>query len=221
MYIEAMGGTGKSQALKALKQFFELRNESHHFVIVAPMGNAASLLRGSTYHHMFSINDQQTLSNPTLMMIKDRLLGVDYIFLDEVSMLSCRDMFHISEQLNQITGCSEPFGGLNFIFAGDFPQLPPAISSEHSSLYSHTVGTKSMSKNAQEAALGKAYWHQVDTVVILKKNMWQQEQLKDDKAFRVALKNMHYKDCTPADIAFLHRLVSQPIPGCCSVTSQN
>ena len=56
MYLGGMGGTGKSQILAALSDFFALRKEAHRFVIVAPTGSAAALLGGSTYHSMFGIN---------------------------------------------------------------------------------------------------------------------------------------------------------------------
>ena len=52
MYMGGMGGTGKSQVIKALSLFFETRHEAHRFVIVAPTGTAAALLGGSTYHFM-------------------------------------------------------------------------------------------------------------------------------------------------------------------------
>ncbi|KAF9050142.1 hypothetical protein BJ165DRAFT_1342536, partial [Panaeolus papilionaceus] len=48
MYIGGMGGTGKSQVLKALSHFFEARSEAHRFTIVAPTGSAAALLGGGT-----------------------------------------------------------------------------------------------------------------------------------------------------------------------------
>ena len=57
MYIGGMAGTGKSQVLKAVIRLFELRNECHRFVVVAPTGSAAALLGGSTYHSMFGINE--------------------------------------------------------------------------------------------------------------------------------------------------------------------
>ena len=60
MYLGGMGGTGKSQVLKALSHFFESRNESHRFTIVAPTGSAAALLGGSTYHYLFGINEYKT-----------------------------------------------------------------------------------------------------------------------------------------------------------------
>ena len=39
-------------------------------------------------------------------------------------MLSCKDMYRISERLAKVmNNTEEPFGGLNMIFAGDFAQL--------------------------------------------------------------------------------------------------
>ena len=83
MYLGGMGGTGKSQVIKALSSFFETRHEAHRFVIVAPTGMAAALLGGSTYHSMFGINDRMTSNK--IGHIKAKLNGVDYIFFDEVS----------------------------------------------------------------------------------------------------------------------------------------
>ena len=147
MNIAGMAGTGKSQVLKALVQFFKLRNESHRFIIVAPTGSAAALLQGSTYHSVFGINsDSKQISGIQLAQVKERLQGVHYVFLDEVSMLSCRDMFLISTRLARVmNNLDAPFGGLNFIFAGDFAQLPPVIGHEHASLYSRSVGNKATS----------------------------------------------------------------------------
>jgi len=38
MYVGGMGGTGKSQVVKALMDFYKFRNESHRFVVLAPTG---------------------------------------------------------------------------------------------------------------------------------------------------------------------------------------
>jgi len=111
-----MGGTGK---LKALSHFFAVHNESHWFITVAPTGSAAALLGGSTYHYMFGINKYSGNSN--LSQIHGRLAGVEYVFLDEVSMLSARDLYKISFQLCKVFNISEiPFGNLNMVFSGDF-----------------------------------------------------------------------------------------------------
>jgi len=79
---------------------------------------------------MLGLNKQSDdqISNVQLLQLKVRLQGAAYIFLDEVSMLSCHDMYHISVRLARIFNETElPFGRLNMIFAGNFAQLPPAI----------------------------------------------------------------------------------------------
>lgn len=146
-----------------------MRNENHRFLVVAPTGAAAALLNGSTYHSVLGINEGGSAgSAKSLAQVKAKLDGVDYIFLDEVSMLSCRDMYRISAQCAKARGeCNEAFGGINFIFAGDFAQLPPAMNSPP--LYAGHIGTQLNSGQkveSQEAAIGKALWHQVNTVVI-------------------------------------------------------
>ena len=96
------------------------------------------------------------------------LVGIEYVFFDEVSMLSCQDLFCLSLQMIQLTGdVNSSFGGYNMIFAGDFAQLPPVISRESAALYSRTVGGHSNIQQEQEAAIGKALWHQITVVVIL------------------------------------------------------
>ena len=224
MYIGGMGGTGKTQVLKALIELFELTNQSEKFVVVAPTGTAAALLGGSTYHYLFGFGDRPDDNVPPqlLIQLRARFERVKYIFLDEVSMLSCHDMYRISVRLAKILNVADlPFGGMNMLFAGDFAQLPPAIGQEHTALYSRTVGSKSTNLRDQEAAVGKALWQQVTTVVILCQNMRQRHQSKEDTSLREALTNMRYKACTPEDIAFLHSRVSSAIPGRPAITQDN
>lgn len=223
MYLGGMGGTGKSQVLKALGHFFSERKESHRFLVVAPTGTAAALLGGSTYHYMFGINSYSDGGSfGGLPQIKSRLAGVEYVFLDEVSMLSARDLYKISFKLCQVFNTPDiPFGGINIVFAGDFAQLPPAIGGEHISLYSRSIGTHSTKLVDQEQAIGKALWHQITTVVILRQNMRQRSQSADDNKFRTALENMRYKACTPDNIAFLKTRVSSNIPGRPNICTDN
>ena len=103
MYLGGMGGTGKSQVIKGLMHFFKSRNESHRFVVLAPTGTAAALLQGSTYHSFLGvpIDGQEALRNETTnnTQVRTRLDGVEYLFLDEVSMVACDDNYKISSQL--------------------------------------------------------------------------------------------------------------------------
>ena len=211
MYLGGMGGTGKSQVIKALMHLFKGRNESHRFVVLGPTGTAAALLGGSTYHSFLGImmsGSGVKSQAATIAQIRGRLEGIDYIFLDEVSMLACHEMYKISSQLAKATNVHDmPFGGLNMIFSGDFAQLPPVGGA---SLYSGQVGTvdSGMKPHLQEAALGKALWHQVTTVVILRENMRQKTQTPEDVSLCTALVNMRYGACTPEDIKFLRSRIA-------------
>ncbi len=130
---------------------------------------------------------------------------VRYIFIDEVSMISCQDLYKISARLAQLMNESEEaFGGMNMIFAGDFAQLPPV--GKCISLYGRVNDSSSII--GQKNAIGKALWHQTTTVVILRENMRQTSQTKDDAKFRTALENMRYRNCTTDDIEYLHGLSS-------------
>ncbi|KAJ7083510.1 hypothetical protein C8R43DRAFT_830997, partial [Mycena crocata] len=102
MYLGGVGGTGKSQVIKALQQFFVERGEAHRFLVLAPTGTAAALLNGSTYHSVLGIVDGldgERHEGIGIRKAQERLRGVEYIFLDEVSMVSCAAMYAISAKL--------------------------------------------------------------------------------------------------------------------------
>ena len=114
---------------------------------------------------MFGIDDkQENITGGRLSKVASRLSKVDYVFFDEVSMLSCKDMYVIGNRLCMVkNNLDVPFGRMNMIFASDFAQLPPPYGGENAALYSHTIGRNPSSYNSQIAALGKALWHQVTT----------------------------------------------------------
>jgi hypothetical protein len=94
MYLGGMAGTGKSQVIKSLMDFFAKAKETHRFVILAPTGTAAAQQNGSTYHYFLGINPNASSQNEATLIaqLKTRLEGIDYIFIDEVSMLSCHEL---------------------------------------------------------------------------------------------------------------------------------
>ncbi|KZP15811.1 hypothetical protein FIBSPDRAFT_700662, partial [Athelia psychrophila] len=96
MHLGGMGGTGKSRVIESLVTFFEARGEAHRFIVVAPTGSAAALLNGSTYHSVLGINDKRTYESLKINAdVAARLASVDYVFMDETSMISCRDLYKI------------------------------------------------------------------------------------------------------------------------------
>ena len=216
MYLGGMAGTGKSQVIKSLMHFFVEVKESHRFIILGPTGTAAAQQNGSTYHYFLGINPNagKRSEAASIAQLKTRLEGVDYIFIDEVSMLSCHDLYKICAKLAKSLNCHDkPFGGINMIFAGDFAQLPPVGGSP---LYSGNVGTQvdsALTVHAQETSIGKALWHQITTVVLLRENMRQKTQSSEDSLLRTALVNMRYGKCTSDDIKFLKTKIAGKNPG--------
>ena len=217
MFLNGMAGTGKTQVIKALMEMFKRKGESHRFLVLGPTGTSAALLNGSTYHSALGIRIKTSKetgmgdgnSTTILADVTERLSGVDYIFLDEISMVACHELYAISARLSAITKVFDlPFGGMNVIFAGDFAQLPPTTGV---SLYNNSVAgclDVNMSVRQQENTIGKLLWQQVTTVVILKENMRQKEASEADKSLRTALENMRYASCTTQDIAFLKSRVA-------------
>jgi hypothetical protein len=181
--------------------------------VLASTGTAAALINGSTYHSVLGIVDTdngERSEGTSIRKVRERLKGVEYIFIDEVSMVSCKNMYQISARLAKALGePNEPFGGMNMIFAGDFAQLPPVggqpLFAPEWSVSS--VRHSKMSVSDQKNTIGKIIWKQVDTVVILKTNMRMQEMSVADIKYRKALENMCYAACTPDDLAFLRTRV--------------
>ena len=82
---------------------------------------------------------------------KKRLDEVEYIFLDEVSMVSYDDNYKISSRLaNGLNILDLLYGGINMIFSGDFAQFPPVFGSP---FCSGTVGTQLMSHKVRRPLL--------------------------------------------------------------------
>lgn len=214
MYLGGMGGTGKSRVLRAIAQFFKERDEEHRFVVVAPTGTAAALLKGSTYHYMFGFRPTEKgeifeNNDGSVLNAKERLEGVEYVFLDEVSMIGCRDLHNISSRLACAFGDPEcPFGGLSVILAGDFAQLPPINQAKLWDQSTSMIQSANQTPRKQEETMGMLLWHQFTHVVILKKNMRQCEDSPEDSKLRTALENMRYSACTSEDVAFLETLVA-------------
>ncbi|KAJ3544805.1 hypothetical protein NMY22_g2652 [Coprinellus aureogranulatus] len=209
MYVGGMGGTGKTRVIDSLRRFFEIRGESNRMVVLAPTGAAASVISGSTYHSFLGVATGERRSyaskaGKALDEARARMKGVEYVFIDEISMISCQDLYLIDERLKQISGLFDiPFGGVSVIVAGDFAQLPPARGPP---LYSGEVSKVQLPRQTQgdqENTLGMMIWHMFVIVVMLVQNMRQIEKGHADESLRTALKHMRYKDCTDEDLLWL------------------
>jgi ATP-dependent DNA helicase PIF1 len=102
-------------------------------VVVAPTGVAASNIEGHTIHSMFSIPVQEfkSLCADSLLDLQEKWNGIEYIIVDEISMVGQTLMGKIDSRLRQIfpSKAHSVFGGCSMIMLGDFGQLPPVMDS--------------------------------------------------------------------------------------------
>ncbi|RDB20445.1 hypothetical protein Hypma_012444 [Hypsizygus marmoreus] len=205
MYIAGPAGTGKTRIINAVKDFFEKKQQARRFRLASYMGIAARNIAGMTLHAALSLGQNQR-SNENSKTHRDLIAmweGVDYLFIDEVSMISCQFLTRISDALSIAKGNSAPFGGINIIFAGDFAQLPPV---KETRLYAKLKPTTpSSTPYAQKAALGRALWLSVDTVVILKTP--QRQKGSSNEEFVNLLSRLREGKCTNRDFNLLNTRV--------------
>ena len=202
MYLGGPGGTGKSRVVSALREFFDLQQECRRFRLAAYTGVAAMNIGGATLHSLLQMNDSgRQASARTKRDLAAMWDGVDYLFVDEVSMIGCEMMHNISVALTEAKGKTSAFGGLSVIFAGDFAQLPPVGDVR---LYKNMVTsalTSGTSKRAQAKALGKLLWLSVETVVMLHETMRQAGA--ENARFVELLGRLRKGVCTDEDYALL------------------
>ena len=118
------------------------------------------------------------MQGSSLPSLQQRLAGIQYITLDEVSMLSQRTISWVYRRLRQATGHQhKPFGGLSIILVGDLGQLPPVGDCPHYA--PEGTGTH-----------GHTLYQLFTTVVILEQVMRQAGNDHNTNAFRKLLMNL-------------------------------
>ena len=212
MILSGGAGSGKSRVIKALTQFFSDRGENHRFRLAAFMGVAAHNIGGVTLHSALNLNTRRgsnTASSKSQHELHCLWTGIDYLFIDEVSMISCEFLLRVSDTLIAATGIAEPFGSICVIFAGDMAQLPPVNETRLAKKTRRPQN--SLSPNEQRKARGRALWLTIETVVVLSGNNRQSSD--HNLRFRQLLSRLRYGMCNDEDYALLSsRVISQNIP---------
>ena len=119
MVVSGTAGTGKSYLIQCLKLL--LRD---HLLVAAPTGVAAFNVDGYTLHSLLSLpirGDFKPLEGKRLQTIQQTLSGVDYIIVDEMSMVGRKIFGQVDRRLRQVfpARSEEIFGGCSFLLFGD------------------------------------------------------------------------------------------------------
>lgn len=194
MFLAGAGGTGKSRVIQALSEFFRRRNQGRRFRLSSFTGVAARNISGMTLHAALGLDRNKNKSIKARHDLVAMWEGVDYLFIDEVSMIGCKLIYQISEALVSVKGNTSAFGGINMIFAGDFAQLKPVSQKK---LFSRVDTKGTATARGQENMFGKLLWLSVRTVFILTEVMRQQGA--ENENFVQLLARLREGECTRED----------------------
>ena len=185
MYLGGPGGTGKSRVVSAISEFFEARKEQRRFRLAAYTGVAARNISGATLHSLLQLNESgKEMSAKAKKNLSAMWDGVDYLFIDELSMIGCEMLQNVSRSLTEAKGNACAFGNINVILAGDFGQLPPIGDTRlYKNINTASLGAASTNR-AQSRILGRLLWLSFETVVMLNETM---RQCGDENAEFVSL----------------------------------
>lgn len=134
-FLTGYAGTGKSTVL------FEFMDGKRSSIpVLASTGAAAVIIGGRTAHSFFGLRKVEE-DKPVEYYVQEvasrydaerRLRSCNTIVIDEISMVS-KHLFEVFEAVARyFRRKSDPWGGLRVILVGDFAQLPPVQSGQHS-----------------------------------------------------------------------------------------
>ena len=134
VFLTGEPGSGKTHMVNQYAAY--LREQKIEPAITASTGIAATHIGGMTIHSWSGIGIKTKLEKRDLDKIAssgyiaNRVRRAKVLIIDEVSMLSSNTLSMVDAVCRKIRQSSEPFGGLQIVFVGDFFQLPPIIKRE-------------------------------------------------------------------------------------------
>lgn len=129
VFLTGAAGSGKTHTLRDYIKY--LRELNAEVAVTASTGIAATHMGGVTIHSWSGLGIKDSLRPHELDEIVDkphirsRVKGASVLIIDEISMLDDTRLNLLDMVLKRVRGSTEPFGGLQVIFCGDFFQLPP------------------------------------------------------------------------------------------------
>lgn len=129
VFLTGAAGSGKTYVLREYINY--LRELNSDIGITASTGIAATVMGGTTIHSWSGIGIKDSLSKSDVQEIaekkhiKSKVKKASVLIIDEISMLHHFRLDLVDRVIKEIKNSTEPFGGMQVVFCGDFFQLPP------------------------------------------------------------------------------------------------
>ena len=197
--VIGVAGTGKSYLINAIRYLLQRK-----CMVTATTGKAAFNIRGVTIHSLLKLpvgqKGNRDLTCQSLHRLQESLNGVDYIIIDEYSMLGQVGFGWIDRCCKQATGVfSQVLGGKSLILTGDPGQLPPVADKP---LY-HAFPSNAIGEQGFQA------YQMFDKVVKLLVNQRVHGENAEQETFRQLLSRLRVGESSISDWELL--LTQQPI----------
>jgi hypothetical protein len=200
LYVGGEGGTGKSRIIEAVRLGMQLLERQNEVLVIAPTGNAAKNVQGSTIHTGLDVAVRGRRKRQVSSRVRSLWAHKTMLIIDEISMVSSKLMDSIDKQCNIMKNLSSDstavFGGLPIVIVlGDFHQFSP--------IQAKALWQK---QESNDEVRGQQLWHMFKNVILLDEQMRQRE----DVAYHQLLQRARAATITQADVDLLNtRVVTQ------------
>lgn len=189
MVVSGTAGTGKSYLIHCLRLLLQTKVR-----VVAPTGVAAFHVGGHTLHSLLNLptkGDFKDLEGENLNKIQQVLASMEYLIIDEMSMVGRKMFGQVDRRLRQVFPhrSDQVLGGCSVLLFGDFGQLPPVMD-----LPLYTTSTSSALSD-----IGASAYQSFSHAVVLDQIMRQAGQDPSQVFFRELLLRLRDGNVTEQD----------------------
>jgi hypothetical protein len=211
MCVPGCGGTGKSQLIRAITDYFQVTKRSKMLRKLAPTSIAAAEIDGLTIHSFLGENRKNSAGKQSKVIrranakLENEWRHVKYLIVDEMSMVGLSLLARLNRIVNTAkhTNTDAPFAGVNIIFFGDYLQYSPVLDK---ALYQSSTVPQQCTGRQIELQCAQKLMSQINCVVQLN-----QQMRTEDKRYLELLDRLRNGDCTVDDYKLLcTRIIGTP-----------
>jgi ATP-dependent DNA helicase PIF1 len=190
IFLTGSPGTGKSHTLKKIIAHY--KDVGRSLGITSTTGCSAILIGARTLHSFLKLGISDKTPKQLATNLKKypelyyKILTLETLIIEEVSMLSDKTFDIISEYLSLIRSDPKPFGGIQLLLVGDFCQLPPV---------------------KDDFCFKSKEWLRLSPVIMILKILVRQD---GDNIFQKILERARFNNINDEDIEILKECKKQP-----------